>query len=161
MKEKMEFIRDECIKANPSIKDLVFGCRIEKIFWYESEEDKREGHVSWEKTGISEYGKDGTVVKDLRKEWLPMWIDCGDQLEFEIQPNDIVSFEIIGRDIRLADILVTFRDIWVHPTTKKNQGFRWLGLGLSNPGIQWNLLKDRLEDQSPETIDFIHDLLSK
>lgn len=148
--EQIKFIREKCIEANPDIKKLEFGCHIDNVLWYKTEKDKEEGTVDWKETGMD--SKQGVIVKDLRSEFLPMWVDYGEQLEFQIQHDDIVSFEIIGRDIRLADVLLV----------ADNAGKGKLDAVRNNilsVYDKWNLLKDNLNDQSDETIEFIYNLL--
>jgi hypothetical protein len=152
----------------PHKKELEFGCRIEKVFWYDSEQDKKEGKVSWKRT-ISEYGKEGVVIKDLRSEFLPMWVDDGEQLEFEIQPNDIVSFEIIGQPLRLADLLMAIEKVLNdnHICYVNSVGAVYiLDMNKSyqkqfedtNYG-EYNLSKDNILDQSDEFCEFVLELL--
>ena len=152
---KLETIREKCIEANPSIKDLVFGCEIENVIFYK---DAKKKEPDWMRRNELR----GTVIKDLRSDFLPMWVDYGDQLEFEISPHDYVSFDIIGRPIRLADVLLAIRKV-------KGSAYDFaelLGLDWDSDGIIeeyrdsiWNLLKDDLTQQSDETIDFLYELL--
>lgn len=70
------------------------------------------------------------------------------------------SSKILGRPIRLADVLIPLaRKLGAHRPTINytidkiifNGGAPW------NPS--WNLLKDSLSDQSEETVNFIYELL--
>ena len=142
----------------PSVMELEFGCVIEKVFWYKSEADKKSGEIDWRQS--SEYGKEGVIIKDLRSEFLPMSIDCGEQLEFQIEHNDIVSFEILGKPITLAIILLAIDDESFVVESKTGQ------FGTTTPeGVYvvrhpcWNLSKDNFNDQSEETKTFIGGLL--
>ncbi len=94
-----EYVRSK----RPALMELSFGCEVEEIYWYKTETHKKKKQPDWKYS--REGGDYGTVVKDLRSDFLPMWIDKGDQLEFQIQPNDIVSMKIIGHPIQLQDWL--------------------------------------------------------
>lgn len=88
---------DHVRKACPELMELSMGCRIENLFFYKTEADKKKNNIDWTHLDHHEDGLRGTVVKDLRKsDLLPMWVDWGDQLEFQVEANDIVSFDIIG-----------------------------------------------------------------
>lgn len=138
MTNKLQKIRQACIDANPSILDLSFGCEIRDI------------------TDGSTY----KLIYNVGNHYLKLTSWSGDDLNtFNTDESWNGKTEIIGRPIRLSDILIAFRDVWIMPTTKKDQGFRYLGLGLGNPGISWNLLKDDLSLQSEDTIDFIYNLI--
>jgi len=147
----------------PNVMELEFGCVIEKVFWYKSEADKKSGEIDWRQS--SEHGKEGVIIKDLRSEFLPMTIDYGEQLEFQIEHNDIVSFEILGKPITLAVTIMA-----IHKSQSKIFGVATLSNQLSmkehlNDTLLflvkgWNLSKDNFNDQSEETKTFIGGLLT-
>jgi hypothetical protein len=56
-----------------------------------------------------------------------------------------------SRPIRLADVLLAIPQIESPIETQLTHRIQVV--------LRWNLRKDRLEDQSPETLDFIHSLL--
>lgn len=131
MEDNIKKIREACIAANPSIKDLVFGCEVKTPY----------GNITklvWETRGKS------------------IW------LTEEDSRYNLEDLEIIGRPIRLADVLLAIQK-------KQHKNITYL---VSTFGIfmdshfnfsmkhQWNLLKDDLTLQSPETISFILELLS-
>ncbi len=134
---KIETIREACIKANPSIKDLVFGCVVvnevgeqERVLW---------SIDSWKKGG-KDVQLDGTAV--------------------HIHESELK--EIIGRPIRLADVLLAIEKKYKDKYRVTSQGV----FENYNPLLQrhvvnetWNLLKDDLTQQSDETIDFLFELL--
>lgn len=103
----LNYIREQI----PSLKELSFGCEIENLFFYKTEADKKAKKPDW-KRHTSEYGLRGTIVKDLREDFLPMWVDYGDQLEFCVEPNDIVSFDIIGHQVELRHLLMCIEKKW-------------------------------------------------
>lgn len=121
--KKISYIRERCIEANPSIKDLVFGCEVRyymdssMIFCTPANEDDYVTAV---------YTKNNTLQKI----------------------EDIEDYEIIGRPIRLADVLGT-----VYPDEITNTHLAIVA--------RWNLKQDDLSLQSQETIDFLYSLLNK
>lgn len=126
MQEQINYIREKAIEANPSIKDLVFGCRIV---------DFMKGHAII--VGIEKYENES---------------DCYYQFYDNI-PHPIINLSpyhnwtIIGREIRLADVL----GICIPKMTEREI--------IKFVLYDWNLLKDSLSDQSPETVEFIYNLL--
>lgn len=133
MKEQIEFIRAKCIEANPSIKDLVNGCFI-KVSWIDDSEPEL---IEWtDRTGMRENGLNSIIEDNVS--------------------GEIV--EILGRDIRLADVLLAIKDRVVK-TDYLSRTYEEIQDLTYNIIIRWNLKQDRLEDQSPETIEFIYNLL--
>ena len=96
-------------EQRPALMELTFGCEVDEIYWYKTETHKKENQPDWMYS--REGGDYGIVVKDLRSDFLPMLIDKGDQLEFQIQPDDIVSMKIIGHPIQLQDWLAVLGGI--------------------------------------------------
>lgn len=137
--EQIQFIRQKAIEANPEILKLEFGCAF---------------RLHNKKFYVARYLEDvETLVDENNIHWTLTQLK---QLQFA---------EIIGRDIRLADVLFTIektgKDIEVslyqntchigRYSEGKKEGYYSYCL--------YDLLKDRLEDQSPETIEFIYNLL--
>ena len=142
----------------PSVMALEFGCMIEKVFWYKSEADKKKGNIDWLQS--SEHGNDGVIIKDLRSDFLPMSVDSGDQLEFEIQHNDIVSFEIIGKPITIAVVLLAIDINSTDSRWKIIVGCNFMRIQFGESYALWNLSKDNFNDQSEETKTFIGELIT-
>ena len=74
------------------------------------------------------------------------------------------DYEIIGRDIRLADILLAMGETdYIFAVNKKSElwAMTYDGNGYGKSQSFWNLLKDNLADQSEECINFIHGVLIK
>lgn len=139
-KEIIELIRQKCIKSNPDILKLEFGCKT------------KHGIYCGEDTVQGEYFF-----------FLPDMVGSEDQA-FQCEDFSRGS-DIIGRDIRLADVLYAIDQEFLVDSS----GRGWEAMcslvvprfieGVHQKKPQWNLLKDRLEDQSEECIDFIYNLL--
>lgn len=134
MNDKIEAIRQACIKANPQIVELKFGCDFE---W------KGQGGDKGKFLGTT---REGRFILFFSKQ-----SESHDEELFK------KHCEIIGRPIRLADVLYVNR-------SKKFPGAANNMTLLERPiatdiVANWNLLKDDLTLQSEETIDFIHNLL--
>lgn len=140
--EKIEVIRKACIKANDDILKLQFGCLI--------------SCNDFSKPSIREYA--GWKWDRDTESKIRMVMESSGQL-FPFDDN----FEILGRPIRLADVLLAIE--------KKN-----LLIAIDEEGAfiqydsidgeytlrvyeNWNLLKDSIYDQSEETINFLYELL--
>ena len=123
-------------KAVPSILDLKFGCKVSK---------------EW--------------IKGQRSDYIVSWVIAENiyVLSFDGQPLSSVpslkrdSFEILGRDITLEDVLVAM---------KKHYGSMWTHSGGVNIHIldiiknKWKL-NTPLHLQEQATIDFIYNLLKE
>lgn len=166
--EKIETIRKACIKANPSIKDLVFGCEV-MMKWGDYHGDVATVEYVCGKCKKHKLSKncnedcyfDGNIEdaisvvhspEDEPKEWILLEAD----------------YDIIGRPIRLADVLLAIKDntIGIHKSAMNNGTYAWFiklhepnGLQFKATGKLWHLLKDDLTQQSDETIDFLYELL--
>lgn len=81
--EKIEYIREKCIAANPSIKDLVFGCEFEnggdKFIFVEDDGVSYQVIFSGDDRSVGGFAKENVI-------------------------------KIIGRPITLADVLKSFQN---------------------------------------------------
>lgn len=121
-----EIVKKACIEANPDILKLEFGC----------EGDYDGNSVKWLRYGMDFNNVDGPNVH--------VW-QMSNGSRFVTPDNSLV--QILGREIRLADVLLAFKrahsDVW---------------------GKYWNLKHDSLSwhrDNKPETIEFLVKLLGK
>lgn len=141
--QKIKEIREACIRANPEIVELKFGCKVE-----------------FDKS----YCEYTCVGKD--EDYYTYWKDKGDdeRHNFTVSERDgWKPIEIIGRDIRLADVLYVIKQN-IHEKESRHQLAKVSMSDQVNRLLytnRWNLLKDNLEDQSEDTISFIHNLLCK
>lgn len=128
----LQTIRQACIKANPSILDLVFGCKVRL------------------KDGSCE-----TITKWAQHDRFPVFLVLGNGIEYiesEIE-------EILGRSIRLTDVLLAIKAYKIKlDFDTRSQPFLFI-TDWKEKTVIWNLLKDNLEDQSEETLEFISNLL--
>ena len=132
-KEQIETIRQVCIKANPEIVELKFGCEVINNGISRFVTENRGNEIVTFSGGISFSNK----IKAFME-----------------------NFEIIGRPIRLADVLLAIKDI---PVEKKinilGNDHMPQNSTLAHIVTFWKLDKDDLTIQSPETIAFIYELL--
>lgn len=127
--EQLQKIREKCIESNPEIVELKFGCELKhnstKNIW------KATGKHSW---------SDGVAIV-LTDKGIVQW--------------EKDTYEIIGRPIRLVDVLLAIKSI--------DYVIMFDGTFLDKydleTGAKWNLLKDNLTLQNEETIRFIYELL--
>ncbi|TXG76596.1 hypothetical protein E6Q11_04315 [Candidatus Dojkabacteria bacterium] len=133
--EKLQKIREKCVEANPEIAHGTMGCDIRH---------KATGNTwkfyKWHKWAVN-------VACVMTDKGIVQWED-GD-------------YEIIGREVRLADILYMLsqrKERWVLSgfgikisTSTEN--------GVHETLLPINLLEDNLEDLPDETVDFIFNLI--
>lgn len=140
--QKLDAIRLACIAVNPSIKDLVFGCRL-----------LRKGGSEYRCINHIGFGANN------KKCWISSVPFGAMPIELE---KDLIQnggeFENIGRDIQLSDVMLAISE-------KEKLSSRLRSISISgcfyDDGIlqaRWNLLLP-LHLQEPEVIDFIHKLI--
>lgn len=146
--EQLAFIKSRCIAANKSILDLKFGCRIQNN-WTDG---KNPIFIS---TYIA------TMYKNGGKQYR-MIDDDGDFFTHNVSEKT----EIIGRPIRLADILYaigkTDNELFYNHNYKglciRYNDYRTKN-GVSKSET-WDLLNDTIDNQSPELIAFVAKILA-
>lgn len=149
---KREEIRKKCIEANPSIIALEFGCLLHR-----THEGKDYGYYQILEQGS---GFHPEMLWVSSRVFGKIHIDKNETgTEEELSIKDITDkFEILGRPIRLADVLLALSQVGA-----VTRGGKYLinivTDGNSHIDYRWNLLKDNIADQSPETIDFLYNLL--
>lgn len=141
MDQKIKEIREKCIQANPEIVELKFGCEI-----YRKGATKREFFS----------GSFNNLMSIVRIDEMGAW------LPFELPyPPESQEFEVIGRPIRLADVLLAIDENKIYLLIDSDGSFHMhdKNMELEYQDCRWNNSKDDLILQSPETLDFIHSLL--
>ena len=185
--EQIEFIREKCIEVNPRIKNLGFGCEL-----YDNVSKTKAMTIgeNWYFGSDADY--QFTILTFDKEVKIPYLWQEGDMRLYNIDYKEIkgreVDFKIIGRDIRLADVLSaiessgyikglsgvmkkvkrkvgeTLLEFNVRAQSERLNSKGWkkeftLSQATAELIMKWNLVKDRLEDQSDETIGFIYNLL--
>lgn len=152
----LQIIKEAVWKANPSILELKFGCRV--------------------KTNIyPSYPISFTVVKEEYKTEVLVCVAHNEDHELRFIHKDYVK--IVGRPIHLADVLLAIKYKERKTNEELKEKIESLGgrKDVEYPlfynvmmvitkhdmdgGEFWKLSDDNLDHQSPETIDFIANLL--
>ncbi len=143
---KLKEIREKCIEANPEIVELKFGCELK--IWVQKDwkkqhpfpddmELKRAMFVGVEDSQYMVYAeKEKMALRHTKK-------------VFDRE------YKIIGRPIHLADVLLV-----IEPIAIKRDLSDLLLKFIIGSDYMWNLKDDNLDNQSEETINFIHSLLT-
>lgn len=158
MEKKLKLIREKCIEANPEIVELTFGCRVEI-------QDEGENY---------EHGN--PIHRDIvTRAWRNskdsdgfFRLDCLNNT-YNIRDGDM---EIIGRPIRLADVLLAMKKKRVSLAIREcgcfmqykyiedDEGSDWYQDSfLDGQKVSWNLKDNNLENQNEPTKNFIWGLL--
>lgn len=147
--QQRQFIREKCIEANDSIKDLVFGCE----FYFDTDNKIGGKYIV---TDIEERPNGDNYIHC----WGYRDTDKGYFHVSDFTKNS--NLKIIGRKIALADIMLVIGQdiavvgngvfvIWDIETRM------WQN---SKPVVTWNLLEDDLDFQSDEFVAFVYGLLT-
>lgn len=160
MKENLEKIRQAVIKANPEIMELKPGCLLDLHAGesYGLVEIHREisvckKHKKYrEECGAEE---DGCSVEDA-----VFGTSGNDECwwQFTLKVSEIKPYQILGRPIRLADVLAALNERY--PDYKLHHSAVEGSHELAKLLKLYNLKDDNLENQSEETIAFLASLLS-
>lgn len=143
--QNLKTVRDACIAANPSIADLVFGCRVRYIL-RSYRYAVITGHTNERNDSISVMDEDSGMPNAISKSWIT---------------------EIIGRPIRLADVLLAIKeksreDAWQYAINPHGQFMRdWGENRHETVNAWWNLADDDLDKVSDECAEFLAGLLGK
>lgn len=140
MENEIKFIREVCIKANPEIVELKFGCQLFIQNYYISV------------TFIVD--KSGWVVTEKTQYPLEYLGSSGGENLINFGKEHIQ--EIIGRSIRISDVLLAIGEA-NKPMTVNVLGYmkEWT----HQKDATWDLKQDDLSLQSKETIEFLYELL--
>jgi hypothetical protein len=161
MTDHIKKIREACVAANPSILDLKFGCEVSLD---EPENEKEMAHPDRIERVLVMRTTENNVyltVEPYSEDVFEIW---NDEMEFAR-----VNLKILGRPIRLADVMATIFTSWnTDENIKKRpldddsytEFFKDEREVVIKVVKRWNMLDDNLEHQSPETLEFIANLLS-
>ncbi len=149
--QQIEVIRQKCIEANPEIMELKFGCKIQDMVM----DEMIEGEDLFTFIGVSEDSRDFLLWNNM----------SGETVKYAQELVRGSDMFILGRPIRLADVLLTMNgkgkgltDNWFINTRGHFYKQTMLLPATALPEI-WDLFKDSLTDQSDETISFLYNLL--
>lgn len=141
----LETIRKACIEANPEIVALNWGCKIKK------------GDGELIVTYVSDICQD-TMVYAVGFDGHPIVLYTGTYSLYLDQID-----EIIGRDIRLADVLLAIgtieKDGWCIAPDGQFVEYDVETGNMRLSRFWWNLKDDNLEHHTPETHKFIADII--
>jgi len=152
----LEIIRQACIKANPEINELKFGCEL-------IDKNNQKAHIHGTDLVFASNGDfefyfisyDETVDKIM------LWDGENGIYEKEHYQKDYeVDFEVLGRPIRLSDVLLAIYK--KDNANKTNVYLESDGQFVINGNFAtkyWDLKNDNLELQSENTIKFLANLL--
>lgn len=156
MQDQLKTIREACIKANPSILDLVFGCifidtQNDRNFLMHNENGQL---ISYAWCGdIHSFPEIyGNMSDEEKKRYRIKRFGINEDGKYE----DI--YEIIGRKIGIAEILVAIKDTGYY-FDPQYSNFQSKDKTEAHPFTHYNLLDDDITYQSPECIAFIANLL--
>lgn len=149
-----EAVRAAIVKAVPEIMELKFGCEVHRYNHIEEKRVWKDGLLRMEHIhdGIKE-----VICGHFSEETALVRIDdklgrAGAWMPFEVPRYLERDWKIIGRPIRLADVIlaVHIRNGVEEVTTFRDKDFY---------NSRWNLRQDDLSQQSPQCIEFLHSLL--
>lgn len=180
---KLEQVRAKVIEAVPEIMELKFGCHV----LYESHNQKHEAIINGinqattdSKSLMRKYGCHSTIDSFSVDTFTtthnyPYVTDALTYTEYkEMMEHRVPIKQILGRPIRLADVLIAIavaeaRDKMHWFEINAHGEMEWKESRFSSrwnepqdrrvAKCSWNLHKDSLDDQSEETINFLHDIL--
>jgi len=148
--KEIEIIRQSCIKANPEIMELKFGCQIEVT------DVLLLGMKGW----LKKYPVITVLSKcsDPNVYLVLNFGGCG-----HLKTSEIYNCcEILGRPIRLSDVLLALENKFYNQSVILKGGVFemkfWTEKGIK-ACINWDLKHDDLNLQSEETIKFLAELL--
>lgn len=148
MEDKIALIREKIIAANPEIMELKTGCRVKQIL-YRKKPIKDSNPIVLVHED-SHYSVEGDFLIEE--------VNSGEFSDYE---TPMKYFKILGRPIRLADVLLAMGRKADRINVGGDGAFNCLNQLLGNWSKRafWNLRKDNLEDQSEECINFLYELL--
>lgn len=139
--ENYQKLKEVIQAANPEIMELKFGCEVQ-----------RDEEVL---TFISDYYFEGIGDRQWKK--VTLRGEAGNV--FEMAEMDLSKYKVLGRPIRLADVLLAMIAETDRQTTNKE--IRKMNYSQRTLKIlaKWNLKDDNLDHHSDEIKQFLIDLL--
>lgn len=151
--EHYEAVREAVIKAVPEILNLDFGCRVE---WeYDHFLNLRSMTRRKQVGSLVAIRRDRTFYPKSQIKKLGILFDRNSSVSW-IEPQ---NYKVLGRPIRLADVLFAMATKGVMTANEVYLlNIVWPVEG-GYKDVRWNLRADDLSLQSPETIEFLYELL--
>lgn len=139
-------IRTACIKANPEITSMKFACEVRVL------EDQHFHYYMYRAPFVATVVEYGVEYLGQRDETWSM---------YAVKNHDIIhlaitKYEVIGRPIRLADVLLAIEE---RVNTFMNFDFIGNWPDAQELVCKWSLRTDDLEQQSDEMVAFVASLL--
>jgi hypothetical protein len=151
--DKYDQLKKVIQAANPEIMEPKLGCKVQSL------DNSKFPKADWTAIQLSK-NHFGRGYDEL----------CVSSPEFGVAGYDIKGFEILGRPIRLADVLSALQESnketdLLNPPKRMHGGVLKVEGGMlymrhGNP-VKWNLKDDNLDHQSEETKQFLINLLVK
>jgi hypothetical protein len=137
--------------VNPEIMELKFGCEVECI-------DNKLSNM-YDLTGVGLVVSQEAAVFDGHLRYITKKEETHRSVKLDFIFHHPNWFKILGRPIRLADVLYTLslknplwrKDSWDCPVSSYD---------VARIFIAWNLLDDNLDNQSDECKQFLNELLT-
>ncbi len=145
--QKIERVREACVKVNGEIVELKFGCQVIIDDYLPPYNVQRlTENAKYYSFGVSARIESGAEIGDERVRTMTY----KSFYSFEID-----KVKIIGRPIRLADVLLAMQAI----ASPEDATFENLVYRVCT--VHWNPRADDLTLQSDPTIDFLDEVLGK
>ena len=158
----IEEIRKKCIEANEDIVALKFGCEVNTNFLYKGSPAPFNPEGKNMRMEIKNrrivFIKQQNATTKIGMDFYVLF-DDGDHIEQYSERGELEDIKIIGRPIRLSDILATLPKYASRGILRDSVNKVEIHEDASEIIWFWNLKKDNLEHQSKETIKFLHNLL--
>ena len=152
--QKLEAIRRACVKANPKIVELKPGCEFYQKN-RKTDEVLSDAVYVFLGRGIDSREINFSLTDRYARDEIGRY-DGYAYNEVQSEKNLEGYIEIIGRPIRLADVLLVFRGRSLKGCDPNETYPSRNEISILQ---RWNIRNDDLSKQSEDTVDFIHGLL--
>lgn len=155
---KLEAVRMKVIEAVPSIMELKFGCR------YTLNGQGGIYVVDGSNYIVNKAAKNVRIISICNHP--PKTACCGIYQDQNDESKQYRINEILGRDIRLSDVLAMVEKLEGDRPERVDEELTglygtedWYGSFVQEIVMGWNFLKDNINYQTPEFIDFLYSIL--
>lgn len=151
-----DIVREACVKANPDILKMQTGIKVlmtdASVFG-----ERRSGIVTLLGNSSTPENKNPSGIFDI------LGVCPDEKTTYSARWDEVEPYTILGRDIRLADVLLAIKGKYMIGTLQKDEEFKngteWFG----EIAWDWNLRHDSLEwhrDNQLETVEWLAELLT-